>query len=92
MGINDYRIRRYSYKAFEILKRRTVESGKNEGEEVWEPFKYPGSLEAAAKGLLQLDIPEDEEMSVEELIAAVQQAEKNVLRALEGSLLATEEN
>lgn len=73
-----YRIKHYNYKAWEIqeLKTRGKDS-KNAGEQYWETIKYPGTLEAAAHGLLDLCVGNDFE-TISELQSTIETAKHEI--------------
>ena len=79
----NYRLTHYAYKHWQIEELKTPgEDAKNQ-EPYWTVIKYPGNLQNAAKGLLDLAMGEITTDSVETLTGAVKAAEKRILAAIE---------
>ena len=73
-----YRLMHYNLAGWAIQ----LQKEKRDGTLAWSDWKYPGSLEAAAKSLFDVAIPEQEFETVEELLAAVQLAHTEILEKL----------
>ena len=86
----NYRISHYQYKHWQIEEFiEPGEDAKNQ-EPYWRTLKYPGNLLQAAKGLLDLETGEVTTSDFNELVTAVQGAEKRLFDALESLIVARE--
>ena len=54
-----YRIKQYSYKAWEIDEYKKIESGKNKGEWQWVAIRYPGNMQQAFEGMIDILVDGD---------------------------------
>jgi hypothetical protein len=86
--LDEVRVNRYNYKAFELSVLRTRTNRKTgETYQEWEPYKYPGNIDAAARGILDIlaDAPptmvEDFNSAIERYEAAADKVAAELRRA-----------
>lgn len=85
-----YRLTHYNYKAWQIEELVTPGKDAKNQEPFWSILKYPGTLQNAASGLLDLAIGESTRESVEALTRAVEGAEKRIVAAIEDVIVERE--
>ena len=78
-----YALTHYGYKAWQLEKYGEITNPRTkESRWDWQTVKYPGNLEAAARGLLDSTIGEQDKKDAQELIAIIQKAEANIIQTL----------
>lgn len=85
-GVQEFGLMRYGdYKSWCITERHTLTRGKNKGKlSDWKEMKYPGTLEQAVEGLINLAIEANvNHTHLDSLLNAVEDAKQAVMEAMQ---------